>query len=164
MKKVLIMFGGNSPEHNVSVKSVKFILNNINKKKYYYEVIGITKKGEWIKISNTENITDNWEIKEVTNIDNIISYLKKFDIVLPIIHGNTCEDGKIQSMLELFNIKYVGSNSYSSIVSYDKILTKLMLLLLQVHSLHVRYVEEKRKLMIFLRVFCQYQRYIILMK
>ena len=121
------MFGGNSPEHNVSVKSVKFILNNINKKKYYYEVIGITKKGEWIKISNTENITDNWEIKEVTNIDNIISYLKKFDIVLPIIHGNTCEDGKIQSMLELFNIKYVGSNSYSSIVSYDKILTKLIL-------------------------------------
>ena len=60
-------------------------------------------------------------------INNIIEFAKKFDIVFPIIHGNTGEDGKLQSIFELYNIKYVGCNSYSSIICYDKLLTKLIL-------------------------------------
>jgi len=44
-----------------------------------------------------------------------------------MIHGNTGEDGKLQSLFELYNIKYVGCDSYSSLICYDKLLTKIIL-------------------------------------
>ncbi len=126
MKKVLILFGGNSFEHKVSCKSVNFIIKNIDLKKFKYNLVGIDYENKWYEINET-NIDENWKNKNINEVNNIISYLKEFDIVLPIIHGNTCEDGKLQSLFELFNIKYVGCNSYSSLICYDKLLTKLIL-------------------------------------
>ena len=127
MKKVLILFGGNSFEHQVSCKSVNFIINNIDINKFNYTLVGIDYNNEWHEIKNTNKIDENWKNKEIYKINNIIEFAKKFDIVFPIIHGNTCEDGKLQSIFELYNIKYVGCNSYSSIICYDKLLTKLIL-------------------------------------
>ena len=60
-------------------------------------------------------------------INNIIEYSKQFDIVFPMIHGFSGEDGKYASLFELFDIKYVGCDAYSSIICYDKLLTKLVL-------------------------------------
>ena len=126
MKKILILFGGNSCEHNISCKSVNYIINNIDRKKFYFEVVGITKDNSWYKVDKYP-INENWWNKNLKKIDNITSYLKSFNKVFPIIHGNTSEDGKLSSLFELFNIKYVGCNSYSSIICYDKILCKLIL-------------------------------------
>lgn len=126
MKNILILFGGNSYEHEISCKSVNFIINNIDKKKYNLNLVGINKDNNWYKVTNTP-IKENWWNKDLEKIDNIIEYLKKFDKVFSIIHGNTSEDGKLASLFELFNIKYVGCNPYSSIICYDKILTKLIL-------------------------------------
>lgn len=122
---VLILFGGNSFEHEVSCKSVNFILNNIDTKKFNYKLVGIDFNNEWYEIKNIGKIDKNW--KRENKIDNIIEYTKSFDVVLPMIHGNTVEDGKLQSLFELYNIKYVGCNSYSSLICYDKLLTKLIL-------------------------------------
>lgn len=121
---VLILFGGNSFEHEVSCKSVNFILNNIDTKKFKFKLVGIDFDNEWYEVNETI-IDKNW--KRENKIDNIIEYSKDFDIVLPMIHGNTVEDGKLQSLFELYNIKYVGCNSYSSLICYDKLLTKLIL-------------------------------------
>ena len=123
LKKILILFGGKSFEHDISLKSVNFVIENI---KQNYTLVGIDKDGEWYETKNTI-IDKNWKNNIVTKVNNIIEYLSSFDIVFPVIHGSSVEDGKLQSMFELFNIKYVGSNSYSSLVSYDKILTKLIL-------------------------------------
>ena len=120
--KVLVLFGGKSFEHDISLKSVNFIINNINQD---YSLVGIDKNGEWFEVEKT-SIDLNWKSKIKIKIDNIINYIMNFDIVLPIIHGSGIEDGKLQAMFELFNIKYVGSNSYSSLISYDKIITKLI--------------------------------------
>ena len=127
MKNVLILFGGNSFEHVISCKSVNFIINNIDTKKFKFKLVGIDYNNEWYEINKFNEIDENWKNNDINKIKNIIEYVKKFDIVLPMIHGNTCEDGKLQSMFELFNIKYVGCNSYSSIICYDKLLTKLIL-------------------------------------
>lgn len=126
MKKVLILFGGNSFEHNISCKSVNFIIKNIDLKKFKYNLVGIDYDNKWYEVSGTI-IDEKWKNKNIKEVNNITSYLKEFDIVFPIIHGNTGEDGKLQSLLELFNIKYVGCNSYSSLICYDKLLTKLIL-------------------------------------
>lgn len=127
MKNVLILFGGNSFEHQISCKSVNFIIENIDKNLFNYKLVGIDFNNEWYLINTFNKIDKNWKTNEILKISNIIEFAKKFDIVLPIIHGNTLEDGKLQGLFELFNIKYVGCDSYSSIICYDKLLTKLIL-------------------------------------
>ena len=124
MKKVLILFGGDSAEHEVSCKSAKSILENIDRTKFIVTSVGIKK--DWFIFDDDYSYLENgnWLNSNVKKIENIIEYLKTFDVVFPIIHGNTCEDGKIQGMFELFNIKYVGCDSSSSLLSYDKDLTK----------------------------------------
>lgn len=127
MKNVLILFGGNSFEHEISCKSVNFIIDNIDNNLFNYKLVGIDYNNNWFEIENIYKIDKNWKNNSIKKINNIIEFCKKFDIVFPMIHGNTCEDGKLQSMFELYNIKYVGCDSYSSIICYDKLLTKLVL-------------------------------------
>lgn len=127
LKKVLILFGGNSYEHDISCRSVNFIIKNIDKKLFDYQLVGIDKDNIWY-IVNKDNVVDNsWKKNIIIKVDNIIEYCKGFDIVFPMIHGDTSEDGKLQSLFELYDISYIGSNSYSSLISYDKYLTKLVL-------------------------------------
>ena len=127
MKKVLVLFGGNSYEHEVSCKSANFIIDNIDKSIFEFDVVGIDFNNEWYEVDKKLKIDSNWKNNIIKKIDNINDFLKKFDIVFPIIHGNTCEDGKLQALFELNNTKYVGSNSYSSLICYDKMITKLIL-------------------------------------
>lgn len=127
MKKVLILFGGNSFEHEISCRSVNFVSKHIDSKLFTYELVGIDKHNKWFVFNKNKIVDINWKKNTIHKINNIIEYLKQFDIVFPVIHGNTCEDGKLQSFFELCNIKYVGCNSYSSLICYDKLLTKIIL-------------------------------------
>lgn len=122
MKKILILFGGNSTEHYISCKSAKCILENIDKKIFDVTSVGINLDNNWyIYNDNIEYLeTGDWIDKKVTKIDNIIEFLKKFDVVFPIIHGTNGEDGRLQGMLDLFNIKYVGCKTTSSAIGMDK--------------------------------------------
>lgn len=113
MKKVLLIYGGTSSEHEVSCISAKSIIENIDKDKYILECVKITQNNKWIH-NNSE-------------INNIIEFLQSFDVVFPITHGTNGEDGKLQGILDLFNIKYVGSKCGSSYVCMDKVRTKEIL-------------------------------------
>lgn len=113
MKKVLLIYGGNSSEHEVSCKSAKAIIDNIDTDRYVLDSVLITHENLWI--SNNKKI------------DNIIEFIKNFDVVFPIIHGSYGEDGKLQGMLDLFNIKYVGSKCGPSYLCMDKERTKQIL-------------------------------------
>lgn len=125
MKKILVLFGGNSYEHYISCLSAKTILENIDKKKYNVTTVGITKDNNWyIFNDNFEYLTKDWTKGNITKIDNIIEYITQFDKVFPIIHGNPEENGNLQGMLNMFNIKYVGTDLLGSIIGYDKDLTK----------------------------------------
>ena len=129
IKRVLILFGGIGTEHIVSCNSCKSILENIDKLKYDYEVVGISKENVWYKFSDDLSylVNGNWTSANVLEIDNIINYIKKFDVVFPVMHGNYCEDGKLQGFLDLFNVKYVGCKTLSSALLMDKALTKFIL-------------------------------------
>ncbi len=128
IKKVLILFGGNSPEHYISCLSCKSIIEHIDKKKFYFEVAGIDFDDTWYKfkddISYLEN--RNWKDANILKIDNVINYLKGFDVVFPVTHGSFGEDGRLQGMLELFNIKFVGCKSKGSSICMDKALSKIL--------------------------------------
>lgn len=129
MKKVLLLFGGNSSEHQVSCKSAKEILEHIDYSKYHVTTVGITKENEWLQyLDTTHNITNlNWNQGKVKKIESIIPFLKQFDVVFPMIHGSNGEDGKIQGLLELFQIPYVGCNSKISSIGMDKHYLKIFL-------------------------------------
>lgn len=124
MKKVLILFGGNSFENKVSCMSAKSILENIDYNSYLITSVGIDKDNKWyIYKGKIDNIVD-WEQKERKEITNILEFLKDFDVIFPVLHGANGEDGRLQGMLDLFNIKYVGCKTLCSSVGMDKIFSK----------------------------------------
>ncbi len=141
MKKVLVIFGGASSEHDVSTVSAKFMIENIPQDKYEVLMLGITKKGEWFKYTGkTENLPeDKWTedkdnlTKAVISPDaschGLIVFEKygirteHIDVVFPVMHGKNGEDGTIQGLLQLAGIPYVGCDCASSAVCMDKTLT-----------------------------------------
>lgn len=126
MKKILIIFGGNSYEHEISCLSVDNFLKNIDRKHYKVTLVGISKNNKWFLINNFDHIDNNWEQLPKEEIKNIVDFLKKYDKIFPIMHGADGEDGKIQSLFELFHLNFAGSNSSASKNAMDKYLTKLI--------------------------------------
>lgn len=118
--KVGIIFGGVSSENDISVKSCKRVYENIDKKNNEVDLIYIDKKGVFYKINNLDT-------KEKKEIKNIIDYLKKTDIVFPLLHGKNGEDGAIQGFLEILNIKYIGCKILTSSICMDKVTTKILM-------------------------------------
>lgn len=127
MKKILLLFGGNSSEHFVSCKSAKSILEHIDYRKYKITAVGISKKNEWYLYQDTTQNILEWEKHQIKKIDSIVPFLKQFDVVFPILHGANGEDGKIQGLLELFHIPYIGCNSKISSIGMDKHYFKILL-------------------------------------
>lgn len=119
MKKVLLLYGGNSNEHEVSCRSIINIVNNIDKRLFKPTVVYIQRDNNWY-------IVDDY-YKRVKEVKNIINFIKKYDCVFNIIHGKDGEDGKLQGLFEIYGVKYVGPNSVSSMLCMNKDLTKLLL-------------------------------------
>ena len=119
-KRIIIIFGGKSFEHDVSIKSAKSILKAINKEKYEIKLIYINKEGTWYLCENINKLEDLVPIKDTKIFDNC-------DCVFPVLHGNYGEDGKLQGLLDMINIPYVGCNLISSAISMDKVFTKIIL-------------------------------------
>lgn len=129
MKKVLILFGGPTNEHLISCRSAKNILENIDYKKYNVSTCGISEDNSWYQFNDTLDLLDNgnWRVSSNNEkIENIVEYIKDFDVVFPIIHGTLGEDGKLASMFDMFNISYIGSNCLAHALGYDKYYTKLI--------------------------------------
>ena len=102
MKKVLFLFGGRSHEHIVSCNSLKSIIENIDESKFSYTLVGIDNKGDWYLYNDSLDFLKDgsWIYKNKYKIDNISEYLKQFDVIFPIIHGNFGEDGRLQGLFE----------------------------------------------------------------
>ena len=131
LQNIGVIFGGKSPEHDVSVISGLSVINNINTQKYNVNPIYISQEGIWYKV--TKNIlpteierTKQNLFKNIKKIENIIEYLKYQDKVFPVLHGNNGEDGAIQGMLKLIGVKYIGSKILASSIGMDKIYAKII--------------------------------------
>jgi D-alanine-D-alanine ligase len=127
IKKVLIIFGGNSSEHIISCKSAKSIALNIDKALFNYKLVGIDFSNTWYQYEDDINYIDyHWTYRKIKKVGNIIDYLKEFDVIFPIIHGTNGEDGKLQGLFDMFNIKYVGCDTLTSSILMDKDISKLI--------------------------------------
>lgn len=135
MKRILVLCGGQSPEHVISVRSCKNVLKAINRIKFEVVVVGITREGRWALLEEKEIPTAIESVGKSVDIkpgkrDCFWSEGKSlgiFDAVFPILHGPNGEDGTIQGLLQLLGIPFVGCGVLSSAVSMDKDTTKRLL-------------------------------------
>lgn len=126
-KRLGVIFGGTSTEHEVSIVSGTSVIKNLNKEKYEIYPIYIDKAGEWYEFepdNKTYKVGD--EIVGTKKIENIWNYLKTMDILFPVLHGLQGEDGTIQGMFELLKIPYVGTRVLGSSVCMDKVYSKII--------------------------------------
>ncbi|MFT5873112.1 MAG: D-alanine-D-alanine ligase [Clostridium sp.] len=130
-KRIAVLFGGQSTEHEVSRVSATSVLRNIDEAKYDIYPIGITKDGLWFEYTgNLDNIeSGEWEKDESNKIPEgqKILFNKEVDVVFPVLHGLFGEDGTIQGICKLSNIPCVGPGVMSSAICMDKIYTKYLL-------------------------------------
>ena len=128
MKRVLVIFGSMSSEHEVSCMSAANVIENINKEKYIVSMVGIDKQGNWYKYNGSlENIkNNNWilDVKNKEKISYIIDELRKYDVIFPVLHGKYGEDGTIQGIFEIAGVKYVGCKVLASSIAMNKTFSK----------------------------------------
>lgn len=154
-KRVAVIYGGRSVEHEVSVITALQVMAVLNRNKYEIVPIYITKGGAWY---TDEMLFTGNPRSDVNFHDKLIKYdysntlialppdsgigglispvvsgflsrtkIISLDVVIPVIHGTNGEDGTLQGVLELANIPYVGSGVVGSAVGMDKIMTKAVI-------------------------------------
>ncbi|MGO1288623.1 MAG: D-alanine--D-alanine ligase A, partial [Cellulosimicrobium funkei] len=144
-----MLFGGRSGEHAISAATAAGVLRAIDRTRYDVVPVGITPSGEWVLAADEPS---RWEITagrlpqvEPTGEEVILPLstgrrdlrvlapgevprvLGEVDVVFPLLHGPYGEDGTLQGMLELADVRYVGAGVLASAVGMDKHFMKLVL-------------------------------------
>ncbi len=129
---LVLLYGGPSGEHEVSLQSAASVLKSLDSKQYDVLPVGWDKQGRFYLNDANELLAhhpDSLPVK-VQHSKNVPSLLVngKFalnaDVVFPVVHGPLCEDGTLQGLLELARIAYVGCNVLSSAMCMDKGITR----------------------------------------
>ncbi|MGO1167104.1 MAG: D-alanine--D-alanine ligase family protein [Janibacter sp.] len=140
--RVAVVFGGRSSEHAVSCATAAGVLRAIDRETYDVVPVGITREGAWVLAeddpdrlaltpSQTPEVTDTGtevilptKVGEtsltVRRAGDALDTLGEVDVVFPLLHGPYGEDGTLQGMLELGDIRYVGSGVLASAAGMDK--------------------------------------------
>lgn len=146
-KRLGVIFGGTSTEHEVSIVSGTSVIKNLNKEKYEIYPIYIDKAGEWFEFEpDNKTYKVGHEIVGTKKIENIWNYLKTMDILFPVLHGLQGEDGTIQGMFELLKKPYVGTRVLGSSICMDKVYSKIIFekaKLNQAKYVYIRKFEDK---------------------
>lgn len=139
-KNIVVIMGGRSSEHEVSLVSAATVVENINTEVYNVIMVGITKDGQWKLIESLDKVRDgSWVqghtqaiLSPETGKGELILMQKDrvdtvhVDVVFPVLHGMNGEDGTLQGLLELAQIPYVGCGVLASACSMDKFYTKII--------------------------------------
>lgn len=140
--RVMVLFGGRSGEHAISCATAAGVLRAIDRERWDPVPVGITRQGQWVVAADDPAA---WEITdgrlpevEASHADVVLpmstharevqvltpgevpSALGAVDVVMPLIHGPFGEDGTLQGMLEMSDVRYVGAGVLASAVGMDK--------------------------------------------
>ncbi|MGB1653773.1 MAG: D-alanine--D-alanine ligase family protein [Acidimicrobiales bacterium] len=132
--RLVVLFGGQSAEHDVSCVSARHVLAAADPAMYDVEAIGITRDGVWVRAegalaaltAGTEALPDRL-VATGPGIDPLPALTAgdtSTTVVLPILHGPMGEDGTMQGLLELADVPYVGAGVLASALCMDKVACK----------------------------------------
>lgn len=127
--EIIVLFGGKSAEHDISILTATAIMQNIQYDRHTVTPVYIDRQGHWFKgTSMTEkpDASANFQLDQVGQAIVPTDVLKEGDeqIVFPALHGPNGEDGTIQGLFESLNIAYVGAGVLASAAGMDKIVSK----------------------------------------
>jgi D-alanine-D-alanine ligase len=141
--RVIILFGGRSAEHEISWLSARNILRALDRQRFEPVLVGIDKTGVWRAETEEKLLAAQGDPRalglrasgaaldvpaypaEVTETPRAI--LQADDVVFPVLHGTYGEDGKVQGLLEMAGVAYVGSGPLGSGIGMDKDVSKRLL-------------------------------------
>ncbi|MCX7944045.1 MAG: D-alanine--D-alanine ligase [Deltaproteobacteria bacterium] len=141
---LLLVFGGKSGEHEVSLRSARNVYNAIDRKRFNIFLLGIEKNGTFKYVGkNIRGVSDFTKLMEggedctltyrdgnpyllVFGRDRAVEFIR-LDVAFPILHGTFGEDGTIQGLFEMVSLPYVGGGVLASAVCMDKEICKRVL-------------------------------------
>ena len=139
--RVAVLFGGQSGEHDVSLRSAQNVMDALDPERYDIVPIGITREGRWLSggdpfaaltatsplfaLSDGSMPEAPGEAPGESGLSAV--FAESVDVVIPVLHGPMGEDGTVQGMLELAGIPYVGSGVLGSALGMDKAMAKTVL-------------------------------------
>ncbi len=143
MKKALILFGGASSEHDVSLVSAQSVITHTPKDAYELVLVGITKDGRWYLYEGDVALLpkDQWLTQTDALTPAVLSPDRedhglivfgdpvrkiRVDVVFPVLHGKNGEDGTVQGLLQLAGIPFVGCDMLASACCMDKAITNTL--------------------------------------
>ena len=136
--RVLLVFGGQSAEHEISVISARSVYAAIDASRYEVVLAGISRSGKWFLDGGDRSLLEQDEVAsgsgvpvqlaagqpELITLDGSRAEIGTFDAVFPLLHGPHGEDGCVQGLLELADAAYVGAGVAASAVGMDKELSR----------------------------------------
>jgi D-alanine-D-alanine ligase len=139
----MLLFGGQSAEHDVSRVTAVAVARALDPVKYDLVPVGITTEGRWVLASDAQKMLAagrdqlpaafavEGEIVPVPSASRAVATAgddisRDVDVVIPLLHGPYGEDGTVQGLLELAGLPYVGAGVLASAVAMDKIAMKQM--------------------------------------
>lgn len=132
-KKLGLLYGGKSAEHDVSLSTAKAATQALNFDKYDIFPVFITRGGEWrvgeqltAPAESIEQLAFTRDVDSENDVTEFLTSLKerKFDVIFPLLHGTNGEDGTVQGFLEVLNLPYVGNGVLASSAGMDKVSMK----------------------------------------
>ena len=130
---VVVLFGGESAEHDVSCVTAAHVLRALNIDNYEITTVGITRQGDWVNVKSESNAVADRLVStgQQTNISQILQGTNSSarTVVIPLLHGPMGEDGTVQGALELAHVAYVGAGVLGSAIAMDKSIAKQILAL-----------------------------------
>lgn len=134
MKTILIVFGGRSSEHGVSLQSARAVLDHLDARKYRPLAVGVTRDGRWLHYTGSPDRlpSGDWQadpgcVPCTLRLDRAALVLLDgsgrtlaFDAAFPVLHGKNGEDGTVQGLLELAGAPVIGCGTLSSALCMDK--------------------------------------------
>jgi D-alanine-D-alanine ligase len=143
-KRVGLIFGGRSGEHEVSLASARAVMANLNPETYEIVPLGITREGSWLPGTEPHQFiaTRQQALSETTIAtladDPAVRRLMPIqagsdpdgqdtlDVIFPVLHGTYGEDGSLQGLLDMANIPYVGCGVLGAALGMDKEKMKML--------------------------------------
>lgn len=118
--KLLVLFGGPSREHDVSVSSARSIFKNLPKTAFSIDLLYLSHDLKCAFVKNPAKFPDLDKLMFSENFYSSLQKIRDYDKVFLALHGEFGEDGKIQAIFESCGISFTGSDSFSSALCMDK--------------------------------------------
>jgi D-alanine-D-alanine ligase len=133
-RRVLLLFGGQSAEHDVSRVTAVAVARALDPDKYEIVAVGIGTDGRWHLASDAQRMLDRGrnrgELPEAFDVAGEVVDAPTsvdVDVVFPLLHGPYGEDGTVQGLFELAGLPYVGAGVLGSSIGMDKVAMKRLL-------------------------------------